>query len=252
MMAENSKIQWTNHTWNPWKGCMKISPGCKFCYMFRDMDRFKQDPTEITRTGDNVFYAPFKWAKDGRAFVFTCSWSDFFISAADNWREDAWEVIRRTPELTYQILTKRPEFIRDRLPLDWGKGYPNVWLGISAENQETLEKRLPALAAIPARVRFISAEPLLGPLDFGPVESSAVDWVIVGGESGNDTGKHLFRPCRLEWIEGIVQQCKRAKTPVFVKQLGTHLADKMELGDRHGGNFDEMPFIVRYRQMPNG
>src|SRR5689334_23079211 len=163
-MGERTNIGWTDATWNPWHGCKKVSPGCKHCYMYRDKERYGQDPTKVVRS-KTKFRDPFKWA-DGR-MVFTCSWSDWFIEEADAWRPEAWEIIKATPHHTYQILTKRPERIAGHLPPDWGRGYPNVWLGVSVENQDYVERILRLLAE-PAAVHFISAEPLLGPLNLLP------------------------------------------------------------------------------------
>lgn len=153
-MAQESKIQWTNATVNFWTGCKKVSPGCKFCYMYRDKERYGLDPTQVARTADKTFYAALKWKEP--KLIFTCSWSDFFIEEADDaWRADAWQVIRQTPQHTWQILTKRPERIAACLPVDWGEGYPNVWLGVSVENAANFDKRVPILNGIPAHVRFI-------------------------------------------------------------------------------------------------
>lgn len=224
-MGETTGISWSDGTWNPWYGCEKISPGCKFCYMYRDMERYGRDPFTVQRS-KTTFRDPLKW-KEPR-LVFTCSWSDFFIEAADGWRDEAWEIIRQTPH-TYQILTKRPELIAERLPKDWGAGYENVWLGVSAENQECANRRIPALLNVPARIRWVSAEPLLEGIDFwehGPEVSFSwlngfggcdpaipgIDWVVAGGESGSD------RVCEVSWITNIVDQCRAAKVPVFVKQ----------------------------------
>lgn len=116
-MGKNSGIEWTDHTWNPWQGCLKVSPGCKQCYMYRDKKRYGQDPMVVVRSKPGTFRKPLQWKQPAK--VFTCSWSDFFIEQADNWIDDAWNIIRQTPHLTYQILTKRPENIKDRLPEDW-------------------------------------------------------------------------------------------------------------------------------------
>ena len=204
-----TSIGWTNYSHNFWYGCKKVSAGCKLCYAEREMNRFGRDFNTTTRA--KGFDKPLKW-KDP-AMVFTCSWSDFFIEDADEWRDDAWDIIRRTPHLTYQILTKRPENIRSRLPEDWGAGWENVWLGVSIENKENYSRGL-NLADIPAKTRFISAEPLLGPLDlFWLLSSKYIHWVIVGGESGPG-----FRPMDLEWAKDILHQCKDFYVPFFMKQ----------------------------------
>lgn len=127
-MGDKTAIQWTDHTWNPWQGCTKVTAGCDHCYMFRDMRRYGKNPEAVVRSSDATFYAPLRQPKKytpGK--VFTCSWSDWFHPAADAWRDEAWAVIRQTPRLTYQILTKRPNRIAGHLPTDWGDGYPNVW-----------------------------------------------------------------------------------------------------------------------------
>src|SRR5688500_2786405 len=126
---EKTKIQWTDATVNFWTGCTKVSDGCKFCYMYRDKERLRKDPKTVLRTSDEIFYKALKW-KDAKR-IFTCSWSDFFIKDADEWRKDAWDVIRKTQHHQWQILTKRPERIKECLPEDWGGGWDNVWLGVS-------------------------------------------------------------------------------------------------------------------------
>lgn len=264
-MAVKSKIQWTEATWNPWHGCKKVSPGCKFCYMYRDKERYNQDPTTVLRS-KTKFDAPLKW--DYPMTIFTCSWSDWFIEEADQWREEAWKIIKRTPQHTYQILTKRPERILDNLPVDWGEGYDNVWLGVSVESQAQLH-RMCTLHDIPAKVKFLSLEPLIGPIDLmqhmtsyptldDPGNSGepilwGMDWVIIGGESGNINGKYKYRPCAIGWIEKIINQCrdKHTEVPVFVKQLGTYLSSHLNLKDRHGGEINEWPKKLRIREMPN-
>lgn len=253
-MGESSIIEWTDSTWNPWRGCDKVSPGCAHCYMFADQRRYGQDPTTVVRTGDATFYAPLKkkaWreARDraigerGRHLVFTCSWSDWFHPSADAWRDEAWEVIRNTPESTYQILTKRPERILDHLPWDWkldGIPYPNVWLGVTIENRRFVN-RADVLRQVPAAVRFISAEPLLGPLvaphhlDLGDgdgvldvhpwwddekphlpdLDIDGIDWLITGGESG--PGHRRFDP---RWAADLRDACAHSGTAFLHKQNG--------------------------------
>jgi protein gp37 len=257
-MADNTKIQWADATVNFWQGCKKVSQGCKFCYMFRDFHRFKKDPTNVIRSGDKTFNKALTW--DEPRLIFTNSLSDFFIKEADEWRDEAWDVIRRTPQHNWLILTKRPERIKMCLPVDWGKGWDNVWLGVSIENNKTLH-RIKHLLEIPAKVRFLSMEPLLEQIDITPflmIEGpknevfKPIDWVIVGGESGNDNGEFKYRLCSQKWIEGIVNQCMNYGVPVFMKQLGTHLAKQYELSDRHGGKFEDerFPPYLKVREFP--
>ena len=248
---ETTKIQWTDSTINFWQGCRKVSDGCKFCYMHRDKERYGQDPTKISRTADATFKKALKW-KDGRK-IFTCSWSDFFIEEGDQWREDAWEVIRKTPQHIWQILTKRPERIAQCLPPDWGNGWDNVWLGVSIESPKYMHRAY-TLAEIPARTRFISAEPLLDELDLSAHLEvlQKFHWCIVGGESGNETGKFLYRECRTGWIEKIIHDLADTDVAVFVKQMGTHIAKQSGYKDRHGGNWDEWPEHLRIRESPMG
>lgn len=251
-MGFDSKIQWTEGTWNPWHGCKKVSTGCMYCYMYRDKERWAQDPTTVLRSVSN-FDQPLKWKKG--KLIFTCSWSDWFIEEADAWRDEAWAIIKATPQHTYQILTKRPERIKDHLPADWGvNGYPNVWLGISAENQEEYSKRMEVFFPIPAAVKFISAEPLLGPVNMymDGIMKGFINWVIIGGESGslNPTAKYRARECNIGWISDIADQCKKASVPVFVKQFGTFLAKEYNFKDRHGGDIMEFPQFLQIREMP--
>ena len=216
-MGETTGISWTDHTWNPWHGCIKISPGCKLCYMYREKERYGQNPFIPVRS-KTTFQAPLKWTS-GR--VFTCSWSDFFIEQADDWREDAWDIIRRTPHLSYQILTKRPERMTGHLPKDWGSGWSHVWLGVSVENQAYADERIPILCRTPAAIRFLSIEPQLEdvwiePTLMGQDSCGRPDWVICGGESG-----HGARPFDIRWADSLRQQCKRADVAFFLKQFGS-------------------------------
>jgi protein gp37 len=240
-MGTDSAIEWTDSTWNPWRGCTKVDPTCAKCYMLTEQRRYGRDPSVVVRCTPSTFNAPLsaKWARKraeciadhGRHLVFTCSWSDWFHADADPWRDDAWDVIRRTPDSVFQILTSRPERIREHLPADWGDGWPNVWLGVTIGTRKFVD-RADMLRAVPAAVRFISAEPLLGPLVppicdwyvrdlgyvtgpgrytgrhfdgsraatpvrampelFGPaLDLTDIDWLIVGGESGGRAGRRL-------------------------------------------------------------
>lgn len=168
--------------------------------------------------------------------MFTCSWSDFFIEEADNWIDEAWEIIKRTPHLTYQILTKRPQNIKDRLPDDWGDGWPNVWLGVSIESKKYLW-RIEALDQIPAAIKFISYEPALEYVDF-TAYSSVIDWIISGGESGPDP-----RPADIKWFEQVRDDCQRNGIAYFHKQHGGPKRTRGVWGGREldGRIWGEMP-----------
>lgn len=223
-MGTSTQIEWADATWNPWGGCQKVSPGCKHCYMFRDMGRYGRDPMKVTRSSFFTFFGPERWAKywknprplknippQPESRIFTCSWSDWFIEKADEWRDEAWNVVRTTP-YKYLILTKRPELIAGRLPRDWGDGYPNVWLGVSVENQDYLW-RAEILADIPAKKRFISYEPALGFLELSPTVLKSFHWVISGGES-------IGRKSNLDWFRFMRDQCLTNNISYFHKQHG--------------------------------
>ncbi len=299
-MGDKSKIEWTEATWNPWHGCHKVSAGCKNCYMFRDKKRYGQDPNVVVRS-KTKFYDPLKWSEPRT--IFTCSWSDFFIEEADAWRDEAFAIMALTPQHTYQVLTKRPEQMAEyisredqmaiakacarlsekfNLPnanVDWP--LPNVWLGVSIEDQATADERIPILLETEAAIRWLSVEPLLGPINLTqrPMvdgvwwnaltgreylsdgrevvytpdfqgQDNKIDWVIVGGESG----KHA-RPMHPDWARSLRDQCVADGVPFFFKQWGEWLPFE-ETGqppfyrdcgsgveyDSHGMNFLENGF----------
>lgn len=258
-MGELTGIQWTNATYNPWRGCDKVSPGCAKCYMFREQRMYGRDPEVVVRCSDSTFYAPVrakKWRElpEG-ALVFTCSWSDWFHEDADQWRDEAWQVIYDRPDLTWQILTKRPERIADHLPDWWGEADAeapsNVWLGVSIENRRFVH-RADILREVPAAVRFISAEPLLGPLVIpdgilphggewhdgylGPqLDLFNIDWLIVGGESGAG-----FRKMDLDWARDLRAVAKQKHTAFFFKQHSGFKPKKLGR-ELDGRTWNEMP-----------
>lgn len=224
-MGQTTTVEWTNATWNPWRGCTKVSPGCKNCYMYREQTRYGKDPRIVTRTKPATFNAPLDW--DEPAKVFTCSWSDWFIAEADEWREEAWSIIRQTPHLAYQILTKRPERIWECLPNDWENGYANVWLGVSVESPDYLY-RISHLRGIPAVVRFISYEPALAFVDFtNEFSNGEIHWLISGGESGYNP-----RSANPDWFISVREQCARANVAYFHKQNG----GSVKVNGSYGGN----------------
>lgn len=235
-MAEKSKISWTSATWNPWRGCAKVSAGCDNCYMFRDQIRYGNDPEVIVRTKPNIWNLPKRLQKqaieEGKDILcFTCSWSDWFIQAADAWRPEAWQIIRDTPNVIYQILTKRPKLMPSRLPPDWGDGYDNVGLGVSIENNDWVE-RADDLRKIPAKVRFISAEPLLGPVD--KLNLEGIHWLITGGESGPN-----FRDMDPAWAIQARDMCRKAGVAFFHKQ-GSNLHPGVD-NTLEGQTYEEWP-----------
>ena len=248
-MGKNSGIDWTDHTWNPWQGCDKVSPGCLNCYMFRDKKRYGQDPSTLILSKLATFLKPFTWKEPAKVFV--CSWSDFFHKDADEFRDAAWDVIRKNPHLTFQILTKRPERIADHLPEDWP--LKNVWLGVTAENQEMADRRIPILLSITAAVRFVSVEPMLGPVDlidylWPPHGTSMMemidtdrynilDWVIVGCESGSGA-----RQMELDWARDLKNQCRQDDVPFFLKQMVVD-GQFIKMPALGGQVYDQMPEV---------
>jgi protein gp37 len=244
-MAKNSEIQWTNATWNPWHGCQKVSPGCKYCYMFRDKERYGHDPTTVLRS-KSKFNDPLKWKEP--QLIFTCSWSDWFIEQADPWRDEAWEIIRQSPQHTFQILTKRPERIQDNLPEWFNEINDRVWIGVSVESNHQVG-RIDYITNLPC-ITFISFEPLIDEIDW--TESmNFVDWCIIGGESGNASGKYRYRPLEIKWIEKLVYAATAKNIACFVKQLGTYQSKVLKLKDRHAGDIHEFPEGVKIRQFPS-
>jgi protein gp37 len=247
-MAENSKIEWTDHTFNPWVGCTKVSPACDHCYAESWAKRAGNPELwqgERRQTTAANWRKPVKWndeaaAADVRRRVFCASLADVFDNQVpDSWRTDLWNLISVTPHLDWQLLTKRPQNIRKMLPADWGDGYPNVWLGTTVENQEEADRRIHHLLNVPARIRFLSCEPLLGQIDFNALADGCenlnaltglrenpfgaivsrrmgtkIDWVIAGGESG--PGARLLDPI---WPEILMHDCRAAGTAFFMKQM---------------------------------
>jgi protein gp37 len=274
-MGTKTEISWTHHTFNPWWGCTRVSPGCEHCYA----------ETFAKRTGlgwgvqaprrfftDKHWNEPRKWnaaaEKAGeRRRVFCASMADVFEDRAElnPWRLRLWDLIAVTPWLDWQLLTKRPENVADMVPWSgfMGRTWPaNVWLGTTVEDQKRADERIPALLEIPARVRFLSCEPLLERVDLwearyrlpGGALGSAfawgtgIDWVIIGGESGGKA-----RPFDIVWAQDLIQQCERGGAAVFCKQLGARPnvgGTLIKLADLKGGDWDEWSSDLRVRQFP--
>jgi protein gp37 len=231
-MAITTHISWTDSTFNPWIGCTNVSAGCDHCYAetlnsFRGWTQW--GPHGVRReTSDATWKHPEKWQRQASAFtceqgrrrrVFCASLADVFDNKAPpGARDRLWKLIRATPDLDWQLLTKRPQNIHKMLPPDWGDGYPNVWLGTTTEDQETLNQRWPVLASTPARVRFLSYEPAIGPARLlGDPGAMRPDWVIFGGESG--PGARTADP---QWARDMRDDCQRLGVAFFLKQWGTY------------------------------
>ncbi|MFN7178351.1 phage Gp37/Gp68 family protein [Hyphomonas sp.] len=265
-MAEETRIEWADHTFNPWIGCTKVSPACDHCYAEAQASRYWPDEQlwagKRKRTSANNWRQPLKWNRQAAEFraahgrppmVFCASLADVFDNQVpDDWRRDLWALIEATPDLIWLLLTKRPQNIRKMLPMSvhkpgldaWGAGWPNVWLGTTVENQAEADRRIPHLLAVPAAKRFLSCEPLLGPVDLDCWPESGcsrnwlddekgIDWVIAGGESGPHA-----RPSHPDWFRGLRDQCAAAGVPFFFKRWGEWSASAFHPG------FEDAPVSV--------
>lgn len=226
-MADGSAIEWTDATWNPVTGCSKVSPGCARCYAERIAERFRgtvafPEGFDLTLHPDRLSI-PLGWKKPRRIFV--NSMSDVFHEDIPlSFIQSVFDVMKRAHWHQFQVLTKRSVRMRELAPsLDWP---PNVWMGVSVEYQRWTQ-RIDDLRAVPAAVRFLSCEPLLGPLQ---LDLSGIDWVIVGGESGSGA-----RPMKAEWPLSIQQQCEVADVPFFFKQWGAHDGNGVWRGKKAAG-----------------
>jgi protein gp37 len=239
-MAETSAIEWTDSTFNPWIGCTKISPACDHCYAEALMDKRHHRVEwggERSRTSPGNWLQPRRWQKQAAAFraehgrrqrVFCSSLADVFDNQVPTeWRDDLWSLIRDTPDLDWQLLTKRPQNIGKMLPAFWGDVKGHVWLGTTVEDQKRADLNIPHLLQHDSAIRFISAEPLLGPLQIpeympNPLwngldswKQPEINWVIAGGESGPQA-----RPSHPDWFRSLRDQCAAAGVPFLFKQWG--------------------------------
>ena len=224
-MGKNSRIEWTDHTFNPWWGCTKVSAACKNCYAEAWSKRVGQKVWGVKADrrffGDKHWSEPLKWNFEAgvmgqRLRVFCASMADVFEDRPELnlWREKLWTLIEATPQLDWLLLTKRPELVTRFVR--WGADWPhNVWLGTTVEDQDSADARLAHLSEVPATIRFISAEPLLGSLNIRPWLGSTIDWVITGGESGPKA-----RPSSPSWFRELLSQCMAARVPFHFKQWG--------------------------------
>lgn len=250
-MAENSNIEWCDHTFNPWMGCTRVSEGCRNCYAEFMMDhrlgRVEWGPGKPrVRTSEKNWRQPLRWNQQAqqageRHRVFCASLADVFDhEVAQAWRSDLWELIESCLHLDWLLLTKRPQNVPGMVPPEWMEGcWPaHVWLGTTVENQQAADERVPLLLACPAPVRFLSCEPLLGPVnlldqpwwdhrhsyDFYPdgMFTAPINWVIAGGESGLDA-----RPMHPDWARSLRDQCQGAGVLFLYKQWGEWVPSPM-------------------------
>ena len=300
-MGERTEIAWTDATFNPWIGCTKVSPGCDHCYAEAWDRRFAESGHAMhwgtgkarRRTSESNWRQPVRWNAAHDAFfaahgrrrrVFCASLADVFDNEVPpEWRADLFRLIEATPNLGWILLTKRIGNAAEMMFLARGGHLPllpNVWIGATVVNQEEADRDIPKLLSVPAAKRFLSMEPLLGPVDirFAFADSRTfcchrcgyrtnrgesacpndgellggdigIDWVIVGGESGPKA-----RPMVLGWAKDIVRQCKAAGVPVMVKQLGARPTNREGVPhptkDRKGGDMAEWPVDLRVREFP--
>ena len=258
-MSDGSRIEWTDASWNPVTGCTKVSPGCDHCYAETFAERWRGTPGHHFERGFDVtlrperLEQPLHWLRPRRVFV--NSMSDLFHeSVPDGLIGSVFDVMAKTPRHTYQILTKRHGRMRSLLSRWADDGWmwrrddglwcgpvrgplPNVWLGVSAEDEKWADIRTLALLETPATVRFVSAEPLLGPVRMRATllvgraldPPGGIGWVIAGGESGPGA-----RPCELDWLRSLREQCADADVPFFCKQLGSVLGRQLGAGPKGG------------------
>jgi hypothetical protein len=313
---KDTKIEWCDNSWSPWRGCTKVSPGCAHCYA---ETLSKRNPAVLGQWGKGKprvkaknWNEPVKWNRSAQSewdlvsfksptvFPSLCDWLDDEVPI--EWLAEFLQLVHETPNLTWLLLTKRPEnwvsqiesavvwLANRQMESDWipevlvwlqswrDEGVPptNVWVGTSVEDQQRADERIPELLKIPARGRFLSLEPLLGPVDVHrwlrprwsetlterntrPLESECLDWLIIGGESGGGS-----RPCNVEWIRSLVAQGKVGGAATFVKQLGAMpvgptpevrgrvgwVDAEWKLNHPKGGDPAEWPEDLRVRQFP--
>ena len=250
-MATKSSIEWTESTWNPLTGCDKISPGCKHCYAERMAKRLKamgqrnyRNEFELT-LHPHVLEVPLRWKQP--QMIFVNSMSDLFHERVpEEYIQRVFATMRSAHWHQFQVLTKRSKRLREMAGrIDWPA---NVWMGVSVENAK-YTARIADLRATPAKIRFLSLEPLIG--EIGEIDLDGIDWVIVGGESGPKA-----RHCNISWIRSLLDQCLENKVSCFIKQLGSNpvyeIGDRLVLQSKKGNDMEEWPNGIRVRQLPEG
>ena len=221
-MAERERLN-IYADWNPWHGCTKISPGCKYCYVYRQDEMYGSTLASSLCRKTGAFALPMKRRRDGSykippgKIVFTCFTSDFLLEDADPWRAECWRMMRQRSDCWFYFFTKRIHRLADCLPPDWGEGYDNVLIGCTVENQDRADYRLPIFLDLPIKHRSIIASPLLERLDLSPYLDGRIEEVATGGESGVEA-----RPCDYDWILDLRRQCVEKDIPFRFHQTGAY------------------------------
>lgn len=214
-----NKISKNSTLWNPWHGCHKLSAGCKHCYVYRGDSKRGKDSSIIKKT--EKFNLPLQQKRDksykipAGNLVYTCFTSDFLIEEADEWRAEAWGMMKQREDLHFLFITKRIDRLNKCLPPDWEDGYDNVTICCTMENQDRVDYRLPIYKAAPIKHKVIICEPLLTSIDFKEELGTWVEQIVAGGESGKEA-----RVCNYEWVLDIRRQCMEHKINFWFKQTG--------------------------------
>lgn len=209
--------------WNPWHGCTKISPGCKYCYVYRQDEMYGADISSSLCRKTGNFNLPLKKKRDGSfkipegRIVFTCFTSDFLLEDADPWRGECWEMMRIRQDLIFYFFTKRIDRLEKCLPREWGEGFDNVIIGCTVENRAMADYRLPIFKSLPIKHKSIIVAPMLEHMDISAYIDEEIEEVSVSGESGADA-----RPCNYEWVLDIRRQCIEKNVPFRFHQTGAH------------------------------
>lgn len=218
-MAEEKKPR--SEGWNPWHGCTKISAGCKYCYVYRQDERYNTPAESSLCKKNKTFDYPIRRKRDGSyqmpsgSLVYTCFTSDFLLEDADEWRPDCWKMMREREDCFFLFFTKRIDRLKRCLPEDWGEGYDNVAIGCTVENQDRADFRLPIFMRTPIRHKYIIVAPMLEAVDLTPYLNETIEEVSVGGESGSGA-----RPCHFDWVLDVRRQCMEKGVSFRFHQTG--------------------------------
>lgn len=260
-MGTETGIAWTDSTFNAWIGCTKVGPGCDGCYAQVLDARYKWGgaahwgagvPRHRTTAG--TWRNPLHWNQEAarnkkRHLVFCSSLSDVFDNEVPPaWRADLFALIRATPALTWQLVTKRIGNVIAMLPADWRDGYANVWIISTIVNQDEADRDMDKLLTVPAHVHGVSYEPALGPVNWCPWLKGGLDWIIIGGESVQ--ANHVTREFNLQWARDTINQCRLHGRYPFMKQVGSRPSPHLKLHDRAGAEPREWPADLRVREFP--